>query len=55
MMFLPLQWRKWCWENGEHQAAAEVPLGDESKLCRDASVGEDHQGGAGHRSEQVVF
>lgn len=57
LLSLPLcrQWGEWSREDGEHQAAAEVSLSDESKLSRHSSVREDHQGGAGSRPEQVLF
>lgn len=40
-------------EDGEHQTAASVPVGDESELSRDFPVGEKHSGGTGHCAEQV--
>lgn len=54
-LFALVQWGEWCWEDGEHQAAAEVSLSDEPKLCRYSSVREDHTCGAGPRPEQVLF
>lgn len=48
------QWREWCWEDREHQTAAEVPVRYESELHRLSALREDHQSRAGHRTEQVT-
>lgn len=49
----PLQWGIGGGEDGEHQAVASVPVGDEPEVSRDIPVWEKHSGGAGHRAEQV--
>ncbi len=48
------QWREWCWEDREHQTAAEVPVRYESEVHRLSALREDHQSRAGHRTEQVT-
>lgn len=50
-----LQWGKWCWEDREHQASSEVPVGHEPKFLWDPTFGEDHPCGAGHCTEQVCI
>lgn len=40
-------------EDGEHQTAVEVSVGDEPELCGHPGLGAEHPGGAGAGSEQV--
>jgi len=42
-------------QDGEHQTAPQVPVGDEPEVIGHPAFGEDHPRGTGHRSEQVYI